>query len=418
MFASENAHALVIGISAYQHIWPLPPVRDADEIARVLADEQRCGYPAANVCLLKDAAATREAIRAGLDRLLAAADPDSTAFLYFSGHGGRVEQGPAAGQYLLPVDTVYPPEEALANTAIAGSELTTFLRALKARQVVVVLDCCHAGGIGQPRDLVPVGDGFRVGFPDGFYKALATGAGRAIFASSRDDEPSHVLDGAEFGLFTKHLLDGLKGGVASDDGLVRVFDLFEYVQPRVTAEHPRQHPVFKCEVESNFPVGRYQGGKVGQVAQDAEGFRYDAYVSYAAEDPDAAWVVQELVPRAQRAGLRVAVSEDSWEPGVARVASIARGIRQAKRTVVVLSPAFLKEIVGPFEAILAATLGLDEGSYRLLPVRLAPVGPEALPLWLSALSAVDFTSPGKVERSFERLIKALQGPLPKREDFV
>jgi hypothetical protein len=115
--------------------------------------------------------------------------------------------------------------------------------------------------------------------------------------------------------------------------------------------------------------------------------------------------------------LRVAVSEDSWEPGVARVTSIDRGIRQAKRTLVVISPAFVARNVSTFEATLAATLGLDERSYRLLPIQLSPVPAGRLPLWLSVLFTLDFAVPGKVDRSFEKLIKALQGPLPKREDM-
>src|SRR5262249_6163676 len=138
-------------------------------------------------------------------------------------------------------------------------------------------------------------------------------------------------------------------------------------------------------VESNFAVGLYQGGRIGKIDKDPQGFRYDAYISFADEDSDANWVVEKLVPRLQGAGLRVAVSEDSWDPGVERVTSMDRGIRQSKRTVVVLSPAFLARKVSNFEATLAATLGLDEGSYRLLPVRLRPVAPDALPLWLSSL---------------------------------
>ena len=36
------------------------------------------------------------------------------------------------------------------------------------------------------------------------------------------------MPGDENSVFTKHLLAGLTGGVPSDDGAVRVFDLFEF----------------------------------------------------------------------------------------------------------------------------------------------------------------------------------------------
>jgi hypothetical protein len=85
-----------------------------------------------------------------------------------------------------------------------------------------------------------------------------------------------------------------------------------------------------------LPVALYLGGQKGVVPRDEEGFRYDAYVSYVDREPDTTWVWDTLVPRLEEAGLRVAVSGDVEEPGVARVVNVERGIKQAKRTVVVL----------------------------------------------------------------------------------
>ena len=86
----------------------------------------------------------------------------------------------------------------------------------------------------------------KAGLPDGYYQRLATGRGRAILSSSRDSESSYLFPAAANSLFTRHLLAGLKGGVSGEDGLIWVFDLFEYVQPRVTSDQPGQHPVFKA----------------------------------------------------------------------------------------------------------------------------------------------------------------------------
>ena len=133
-------------------------------------------------------------------------------------------------------------------------------------------------------------------------------------------------------LFTQHLLAGLKGGVASEDGLIRVFDLFEYIQPRVTMDQPGQHPVFRADLEENFPVSLYPGGKKASRNGDEEGFRYDAYLSYADRAPDSTWVWETLIPRLEREGLKVVVSGASRDPGVPLVVSSERGIQQAKRT--------------------------------------------------------------------------------------
>ena len=154
MPAIDNAHALVIGIADYANIRKLPKVQDAQDLAAVLVDPALCGYDPKNVTVLLDRDATREKIRAGFEALKERCDAESTVFLYFSGHGGQIKEGANKGQYLLPVEVVYPGDEDLARTAISGAEFTEALNAIKAKRLTVVLDCCHAGGIGEPRDIV------------------------------------------------------------------------------------------------------------------------------------------------------------------------------------------------------------------------------------------------------------------------
>jgi hypothetical protein len=138
----DQAHALVVGIADYRHVRKLPAVEDAPDVARLLMDQDYCGYPRDNVELLLDEPAmarcpdlradlaTGPAIRAGLGRLARRAGPKSTVFVYFSGHGGQVKEGPQKGQYLLPVEAVYPTDDDLARTAISGAELTQALNAV------------------------------------------------------------------------------------------------------------------------------------------------------------------------------------------------------------------------------------------------------------------------------------------------
>jgi hypothetical protein len=411
MSIPNNAQALVIGIAGYQHVRKLPPVKDAADIATLLTDPARCGYPKHNVELLVDEQATRVAILQGLSRLSQRCNQDSTVFFYFSGHGGRLESGPHAGQYLLPVDTVYPDDKALAQTALSDTEFTAALNDIPARKAVVIFDCCHSGGIGQPRD--PATPEVKAGLSASYYEALAAGRGRVILASSRTTEYSYVLAGADYGLFTQHLLAGLRGSIPSEDGLIRIFDLFEYLQPRVSHDHPQQHALFKAEVEENFPVALYLGGQKGVVPKDEEGFRYDAYVSYVDRDPDAAWVWGTLLPRLEQTGLRVAVSGDSGDLGVARIVNSERGIRQSKRTIIVLSPAYLADQMANFENVLGQTMGVQEGTHRLLPVQIAPIDEGRLPTRLSMLTTLNLIHPRRGEREFERLVQALQGRLPR-----
>jgi len=289
MTKMEDAHALVIGIANYRHINKLPPtvLADAQAIHDLLIDPQHCGYDPDNVCLLQDEDATHDAIRRALNDLAARSDPDATVLIYLSSHGGRVASGSYAGEYLLPVDADYASGESLAHSAISGDAFTEALRAIPARKVVVIFDCCHAGGIGRPKDAAA--PTLKAGFSEDYYDALKQGRGRAILASSRSSEVSWILPGAENSLFTQHLLAGLRGGIPSDHALIRIFDLFEYVQPRVTGDQPNQHPIFKAELEENFPVALYLGGQKGSVPTDEQGFRYNAYVSYVDREPDSTW---------------------------------------------------------------------------------------------------------------------------------
>jgi Caspase domain/TIR domain len=408
----ENAHALIIGIAEYQHIASLPETvkNDATDIYNLLTDPQHCGYLPENVDLLLNAKATGEAVHQALIDLTARTNHDSVIFIYISSHGGRIPSGDYKGEYLFPTNVVAENDQSIAESAISGTELSTALSAISARKMVVIFDCCHAGGLSYMKDSNRVT--FEKGLPDSYYQSLQTGRGRVIIASSRDTEHSHIFSGDRNSLFTKHLLAGLRGRVLSDDGLVHIFNLFEYLQPLVTGEEAQQHPVFKSDLEENFPIAFYIGGRKGKIPVDEEGFLYDAYISYVDQEPDATWVWETLVPRLEEVHLRIAVSADAEDPGVARVVGIERGIKQSRRTLVVLSPSYLADHLAAFENTLGQTLGIQEGTYRLLPVKIAQIDEKQLPLRLSMLNMVDLTHPNRSIREFDRLMRALQGPLP------
>lgn len=254
----DKGQALLIGIADYKHIPSLPDVviHDVHGIYQLLIDSLRCGYPIPNVQALLDAQATKSAILAAFDSLAARCDPDSTAFIYFSGHGGSVASGAEAGQYLLPVDVEVDASGLVTSTAISHDEFTTCLDKIPARRVVVFFDCCHAGGIGTVKSSV----GFDLkNLPDDYYEILSEGQGRAIFASSLANETSLILNGANNSLFTEVLLQGLRGEAANrNKGIVRVVDLYSYISNKIGDLNVKQHPFFRCSAE-NFPLALYQG---------------------------------------------------------------------------------------------------------------------------------------------------------------
>jgi hypothetical protein len=402
-----NAHALVIGIADYATIRPLPATRDAEGIAALLKDASACGYPEGNVRLLRDREATGPAIRAALADLARRCDADSTAFVYFSGHGGQIESGPDAGQYLLPADVVWPADADLARTAIAGAEFTAALNAIPARKLLVILDCCHAGGLGETKGLDD-GPPPRPGLSDRYLDQLKSGSGRAILASSRASEVSYVRAGEHYSVFTRHLLDGLRSGARGDGGVIRVCDLFHYVTGAVSRDEPRQHPVFKAELEENFPVALFRGGQTPPrepATRPADGFVYDVFLSYRDQDPDRTWVRRTLYPRLKAEGIKVCLDAVDFRLGEPLLDEMERAVEQSRYTAAVLTPGYLSSSFDDFESGMAQYLGREENQGRLVVLMREPCRPR---LRLRILYALDMTRDDELDLGVARLVAQLR----------
>lgn len=242
---SMRRFALLIGIGAYTNVRPLnKTVTDASDIHSLLLTH---GYEAGKCRVLLDKSATKAAISDALDQLARAVGPDDSVLLFFSGHGARRVGGFEPGEYLCPVEANW---YNLRGTAISTDELTTAVRSLKARHLFIFLDACHSGGVGEPKD---IGGDTIPGLSDTTYERLAAGKGRVVIASCQPDEVSWELPGMRNGLFTNYLLEGLRGAAAEDDGMVRVFKLFDYLSLQVP-KHKPQHPHFKGDLDRNLAI--------------------------------------------------------------------------------------------------------------------------------------------------------------------
>jgi hypothetical protein len=407
MKSMSTSHALVIAVARYKNLRELPYVDDAKDMAGVLVDAVACGYPSENVRLLEEAQATRTAILDGLADLAAKSDAKSTVLIYFSGHGGQIKEGPHKGQYLLPVDAAYPPDDELARTSISGTELTAALNAIKAARLTVVLDCCHAGGIGEPRDLIP-GESVEPGLSDDYLNVLKTGTGRVIIAATRSADPAWVRSGAKHGVFTGHLLDGLRGGARGDGGVIRILDLYTYVQQKVITDQPNQRPVLKVELEDNYPIALYRGGQAPAptpAEKPADGFIYDVFVSYRQQEPDKTWVRKTLVPRLKAEGLKVFIDYLDFRLGAPIVTEMERAVVQSRYTVGVLSPSYLKSNFTDLESILAEHIGLEQSQQRFIGVMHETCKPR---LGIRARYYLDMTDEEEFGAAVDRLVAQLR----------
>lgn len=252
--AFTQGFALVVGVGA-----DLPyTVDDANALANILQDPGRCAYPEKQVNLLVSEAATRENILSSLDRLAEINDPEATVTIYFSGHGYEVPSSTGleyTQYYLIP----YGGDRTQLNqTAISGQEFAEKLRAIPAKKLLILLDCCHAGGVGNAKDPEASAP-----LPPEALKLFKQGRGRVIIASCKQHERSYQGKGKRYSYFTWALIRALSGqGVAIEDGYVRVSDIALHCREEVPrlSEH-RQHPIIHWEKSDNFIVAYYASGQ-------------------------------------------------------------------------------------------------------------------------------------------------------------
>lgn len=248
-----QGHALLVGVGA-----DLPvTVNDATGVADILKDPERCAYPQAQVTLLTEAEATRQAILDALDRLAMLTTPESTVVFYFSGHGYEITTITGKAYFLIP--NGYDVNN-LHTTAISGPDLMQKLAAIQAQKMLILFDCCHADGMDNEKGAL--GAHFaKAPIPAEAQEILAQGSGRVVIASSQADEKSYT--GKPYSQFTMAMVEALAGaGVAKQDGYVRVADLAMYARERVPSKTKnRQHPVLHFEQADNFEVAYYAAGE-------------------------------------------------------------------------------------------------------------------------------------------------------------
>lgn len=222
--------ALVIGIGKYKD---LPEARFASRDAGAVRDHLLAlGYPRRNVVVLQDQDATRTGLQKYLEEWLPRnVRPESTVFVYYSGHGAPdVKSGDA---YLVPWDG---DAQFLQSTAYPLKQFYESLNRLKAGRVLVALDSCFSGAGG--RSVLAKGARPLVTKVE---TASAAMGDLVVFAASAADEISGSEEEQGHGLFTYHFLKGLGGAARDRSGMITVRGLHDYLVPKVLDGARRQN---------------------------------------------------------------------------------------------------------------------------------------------------------------------------------
>jgi len=129
---------------------------------------------------------------------------------------------------------------------------------------------------------------------------------------------------------------------------------------------------------------------------------YDAFISYS--HTDKTWVRRTLLPHLERAGLTTFIDYRDFEPGAPSVTEMQRAVGSSRKTLLVLTPAYLQSAWTEFEALMLQTLDPANRARRLLPLLKAKC---ELPLNIGYLTCIDFTDPEEQDLAWSRLLKAL-----------
>jgi metacaspase-1 len=251
-------------------------VSDAEAVASLLTG--RLGFAAENVLVLKETQATRAAIRGAFDRMKRRVGHRDHFVFHFAGHGTQLDDRPP---YDEPdrLDEALCPSDAngRGENLILDDDLGLWLEEISARQVTVILDCCHAGtgvkdavgGDDLADRFLPIPrNGPPLSRPEQPWRELrgqTKGAGHrtASFFACRPEQRAYErrilerLPPVRAGQFSYYLLEGLRDRTAdrNEDGRVSEQELLDYTRRRIdetfnssrSGEADRQQPVLESD---------------------------------------------------------------------------------------------------------------------------------------------------------------------------
>jgi Caspase domain len=217
--------ALCVGIDEYKFGALNGCVSDAQRMKRVL-EKQQDGSPNFECKTLlappgaPSTVVTRTILREHLQRLFK--DPADVALFHFSGHGTVND----LDGYLVTQDAEKYDE------GVPMSDVLKLANDSRANEVVILLDCCYSGRLGNP----PTIDNTKAILREGI----------SILTAGRGDQVSVEAGGG--GVFTSLVVDALEGGAANLLGAVSAPAIYAYVEAALGAWD--QRPLFKSHVSS------------------------------------------------------------------------------------------------------------------------------------------------------------------------
>lgn len=222
--------ALIVGINKYDHLTPLTgAVRDATLMEDVLKKnwDSTPNYQCRLHMSPGPTSITRDLLRTEWDRLFAGS-PDAVLF-YFAGHGTPT----VGGGFLATQDGKNN------DFGLPMDELLNRANKSQAREVLLILDCCFSGSVGNP-----------VALQNGLDNNALLREGVTILAASSPHETAAEIGGQ--GMFTEMVLHALHGGASDVMGKVSAAAIYAHVDQALGAWD--QRPMYKSHASRLSPV--------------------------------------------------------------------------------------------------------------------------------------------------------------------
>lgn len=221
--------ALIVGINEYvsEDLDLFGCVEDASQI-KMLLDSHANGDPNFECKLLTNPNfTTTRNLKSEVKELFKNSKDIEIALFYFSGHGFVNE----TGGFLIASDTNH------AEEGISMNELQTIINQSNIKNKVIILDCCFSGAQGVLPDNYGLSDNSLIS------------SGTTILTAARKDEVSlEVIDnkGNFGGVFTKLLLEALRGGATDILGNITPASVYSYIDKALGPWS--QRPIFKTNI--------------------------------------------------------------------------------------------------------------------------------------------------------------------------
>lgn len=242
-------HVILFGVDEYAEgsgLKPLAcPLNDIAKLEELYSAPEHGGDPAR---VYKYENITHHAAEKHLFEFLGDLGKEDTAVIHFSGHGMQDHSGDL---HLCFTDTDI---DKLMISALGTKRLRQILDTQLARRVLITLDCCYSGAAGDQLTRGDVSSQLR-------QLEIKGTSGNGIYVLSASGETETAKESKELGtgIFTHHLIDGIRTGKADRDcdGNITVSEIAEYLQNEVPKDAAGQSPHLTVhKVSGSFVVAR------------------------------------------------------------------------------------------------------------------------------------------------------------------